>query len=238
MIPGIASAAWTALLGLHGAAFADPFVPPPPPSADHPVDPAADAAAQVLFDNGRRLYAEGRFAQAVVAFTEAYRLCGRPEMLFNLANAYERAGDLAEAIDALTRYRVFATPEEQEPLAQRTADLERRSAAAEAEAQAKAAAAAAEAEAERAALAASVAVPVAHPVRRSPAPWVLTAVGAALGAGGGAVASITWQSSRDLLDARDPDGWARLRPINNAGVGAAIAGAAVAIGGIGWGVAR
>ncbi len=60
-----------------------------------------DARARELYLQGDREYQAGRYEQAVAAFQEAYRLSGRPLLLFNLANAYERLGRYAEALEAL-----------------------------------------------------------------------------------------------------------------------------------------
>jgi len=85
-----------------------------------------DVRARELFQNGAILYDEGRYEEAVLAFEEAYRLSGRPALLFNIANALERLGRWQEALDVLSRYRAYATAEERETLDRRIVNLERR----------------------------------------------------------------------------------------------------------------
>lgn len=78
----------------------------------------------------------------------------------------------------------------------------------------------------------------AQPVRRSPAPWILVGVGAAASVAGTSVATATWATSRDALASGDQERWNDLRPVNNAGFGTAIAGGAIGVGGLVWGLAR
>lgn len=85
-----------------------------------------DVRARELFQNGAILYDEGRYEEAVLAFEEAYRLSGRPALLFNIANALERLGRWQEALDVLSRYRAYAKAEERETLDRRIVNLERR----------------------------------------------------------------------------------------------------------------
>lgn len=93
---------------------------------------AEDARARELYENGAILYEEGRYEDAVVAFEEAYRLSARPALLFNIANALERAGRWGEALDVLSRYRAYASAEERATLDRRITNLERRIAEAKA----------------------------------------------------------------------------------------------------------
>lgn len=60
-----------------------------------------DARARAHFVAGETYFADGRFADAAREFNEAYQLSGRPEMLINLSRAYERAGDVTNAVEAL-----------------------------------------------------------------------------------------------------------------------------------------
>jgi hypothetical protein len=89
---------------------------------------ASDQRARELYVQGDRYYAEGRYELAVQAFQESYQLSGRPLLLFNLANALERIGRYAEALDALRRYQPSAPPHEQMALRTRIATLEQRAA--------------------------------------------------------------------------------------------------------------
>jgi len=63
-----------------------------------------DARARELFLRGDAHYAAGRYEQAVSDFLEAYELSGKPALLYNLANVYERLSDYAAAADYLRRY--------------------------------------------------------------------------------------------------------------------------------------
>jgi tetratricopeptide (TPR) repeat protein len=194
--------------------------------------PSPDDQAKVLFANGQRMYAEGRYEEAILAFREAYDLSQRPLLLYNLANAYERLGDLDRAIDALNRYRVYAQPDEQDVLLARVQTMERRRDAAK--------------------LAAPAPLPVPQPVavapvpdpaplvpvRRSPAPWVVAVSGGGLAVVGGSVAGITWGSSRSLIEDGDEAGWNRLRPVNNTAGAVGIVGGVVGAVGLTWGLTR
>ncbi len=111
------------LLVLLALARAAPLPPAPDPAA---VTAADDARARELFQNGALLYAEGRHEDAMVAWTEAWRLSGRPLLLFNLANAAERLARWDEAMELLSRYRAFAPAEERDTLERRIRSIERR----------------------------------------------------------------------------------------------------------------
>lgn len=89
-------------------------------------DPAAEARARELYDNGVILYDEGRYEDAIAAWEEAFRLSGRPLLLYNMANAAERLGDWDRAMELLSRYRAFAPAEERETLDRRIRNIERR----------------------------------------------------------------------------------------------------------------
>ena len=74
-----------------------------PPSAD------ADQATRELeakqhFRLGSTFYDSGRFQEAAEEFAEAFRLSGRPELLYNVYVARRDAGKLEEAVDALRSY--------------------------------------------------------------------------------------------------------------------------------------
>lgn len=100
-------------------------------SAQAPAEPAAgqqadDARARELYVIGDEFYANGRYEAAEEAFAEAYRLSGRPLLLFNLANAQERSGRWPEAAENLRRYREHAPASEHTALDARLAALQRR----------------------------------------------------------------------------------------------------------------
>ncbi len=98
-----------------------------------------EAEARTLFLEGRSSYELGRYEDAIAKWEAAWRLSQRNLLLFNLANAYERAGMLEEALDHLNRYRTSAPVEEHLPLDTRIAFLEARLASQLAEADREAA---------------------------------------------------------------------------------------------------
>ena len=95
------------------------------PSLARAEDPN-EARAKELFENGARLYEEGQYDNAVMAWQAAYQLSPRPLLLFNMANAYERLGRYQEAYDYLNRYRALAPTEERETLERRISNIEKR----------------------------------------------------------------------------------------------------------------
>ncbi len=97
---------------------------PNPP--DKKVSKKDDLHARRLYKKGDRAYAEGRYADAVTAFEEAYALSGRPLLLFNLGNAYERLERYQDAAEALDRYLPDAKPREQDAIEKRIENLKRR----------------------------------------------------------------------------------------------------------------
>ncbi|MFT5353439.1 MAG: tetratricopeptide (TPR) repeat protein [Polyangiales bacterium] len=133
------SLALIAALAPAQAAFAqDPETPPTdeaPASETPPTDeaPATDEAsedpderARSLYLRGDRLYSEGRYEEATAAFQESYDLSGRPGLLFNLANAYERLGQLEEALQALQRFAPDAPEHQRATVNTRISTLEER----------------------------------------------------------------------------------------------------------------
>ena len=75
--------------------------PQPPQSPQQPPD---DERARSLFIEGEAHYAAGRYELAAERYLQAYELSQRPELLFNLGNAYERLGDYARAAQYLSQY--------------------------------------------------------------------------------------------------------------------------------------
>lgn len=68
--------------------------------------PAADADAQnrLMFNEAEAHYAAGRYKQAADLFARVYDRTQRPQLLFNLANCYERMGEARTAAMYLRRY--------------------------------------------------------------------------------------------------------------------------------------
>jgi tetratricopeptide (TPR) repeat protein len=131
---------------------------------------AMDAEARQHFQLGRTFYDSGRFQQAVEEFEAAYKLSGRPQLLYNVYVAQRDVGELQEAVDALRAYL------DQVPDAPDRVNLKARLESLEAQAKRQA---------EQEALAAKAsAQPVAEPktrteIQRSKVPFIVA------GAGGG-----------------------------------------------------
>jgi tetratricopeptide (TPR) repeat protein len=53
---------------------------------------------------GVRLFAEGRYDEAILAFTEAYRMRPIPRLLFNIAQSHRKAGRPKEALEAYEQF--------------------------------------------------------------------------------------------------------------------------------------
>lgn len=81
--------------------------------------------AKTLFENGRTLYREARYREAIIAWEEVYRLTKKPAILYNLGNAHEHLGEFEAAIDAFNRYRAFAEPGERDELERKINNLDR-----------------------------------------------------------------------------------------------------------------
>ena len=82
--------------------------------------------AKELYGNGVTLYEEGLYEDAIAAWEQAYALSNKALLLYNIANAYERLGELQRALDSLNRYRAFAPLDEKEALDRRMRNIERR----------------------------------------------------------------------------------------------------------------
>ena len=82
--------------------------------------------AEELFRNGERLYTEGSYESAILAFQECYELSREPQLLYNIGNAYERLGDFANSRRYLDQYRAFAPEKEREALSRRIQALDQR----------------------------------------------------------------------------------------------------------------
>ncbi len=65
---------------------------------------ADNKEAKDLFRQGSIEYGKGRYAAAAERFSGSYRLSGKPALLFNIANAYERAGKVPKAVFFLKRF--------------------------------------------------------------------------------------------------------------------------------------
>lgn len=108
------------------AAAAQPAPEAPAPATDR--DDLQEDEAYQLYLEGDRLYAQGRYDEAVARFQEAHRISGRDELLFNLANTYERMGLYTEAAAALGRYLKSPRAVDVEAARQRLRSIEERAA--------------------------------------------------------------------------------------------------------------
>ena len=85
-----------------------------------------DAQARVYFKNGRYHFENGHYEEAISAWTLAYDLSERHQLLYNIASAQERLGQWQEALNTLNTYRSHADPDEWTSLERRIKNLERR----------------------------------------------------------------------------------------------------------------
>jgi len=82
--------------------------------------------AKELYRNGEKLYEEGLYEDAIVAWELAFKLSKRPLLLYNMANALERIGRWDDALRRINQYRALAPEEERETLDRRMRAIERR----------------------------------------------------------------------------------------------------------------
>ncbi|MCC6995465.1 MAG: hypothetical protein IT370_12710 [Deltaproteobacteria bacterium] len=83
-------------------------------------DAKVEAEARRLYDEGTRAYNLGEYAQAIVAYKEAYRLVGNAYFLLNIAQAYRLSSDPRNARQF---YKAFLNAK---PDAANRAEIERR----------------------------------------------------------------------------------------------------------------
>ena len=65
---------------------------------------AANPKATQLAKDGDRLYKEGKYREAAESLKQAYELDKNPVFLFNIARAYDQAGELQTALDTYREY--------------------------------------------------------------------------------------------------------------------------------------
>jgi tetratricopeptide (TPR) repeat protein len=105
------------------------LAPAPAFAQDEPAPARAltpDERARELYLRGDRLYAEGNYDEAVLAFEQAYELSWRPVLLYNMANALERLGRYEEALRRLEQYVPHAPEHQRSAVLKRMASLEAR----------------------------------------------------------------------------------------------------------------
>jgi tetratricopeptide (TPR) repeat protein len=74
-------------------------------------------AAQEAFDRGQAAYNAGRYREAAGEFAKAYEQKPFPQILYNIAASYEKAGDKQRALE---NYRLYLTMAPDAPDAERT----------------------------------------------------------------------------------------------------------------------
>lgn len=67
-------------------------------------DPEPLEAARAAFEAGQTAYEAGRFEEAATQFERSFALSQEPDILFNLANAYDRLRRDREALESYRRY--------------------------------------------------------------------------------------------------------------------------------------
>jgi tetratricopeptide (TPR) repeat protein len=65
---------------------------------------ADEELARGHFELGLRYYGQARFGEAAAEFEKSLELSGKRELLYNLARAYQHAGDLARALESYRGY--------------------------------------------------------------------------------------------------------------------------------------
>jgi len=80
-------------------------------------------SAKELYSNGKLLFDEGRYQDAITAWEKAYKISERALLLYNISLAQEALGQYQESIDTLYKYRIYAPKEEQENLSLKIEEL-------------------------------------------------------------------------------------------------------------------
>ena len=83
-----------------------------------------DQLAKQLYQNGKMLFDEKRYEEAVTAWSKAYELSEKPVVLYNIAIAQEKLNLYEESISTLYQYRIYAARDEQEDLLSKITELE------------------------------------------------------------------------------------------------------------------
>jgi tetratricopeptide (TPR) repeat protein len=78
-------------------------------AADAPVSADVEEKARQAFARGEKLYKSQKYAEAVTAFEEGYRIKPAPAFLFDLGMTYQAMGDSQKAIEKFRAY-LKATP--------------------------------------------------------------------------------------------------------------------------------
>jgi hypothetical protein len=108
---GRAAALLAVLLATQAGARAGHAGEPPPPPLDG-AGAAPQAEARQAFQDAERHFGRGEYRQAVPLFRRAYQLTGAPALVFDVAQAYRRAGDCREALAAYREFLALAAEPE------------------------------------------------------------------------------------------------------------------------------
>ncbi len=88
---------------------------------------AGPEEAKVHFERGAQAYKEARYEEAIEGFSKAYAEDPKPILLYNIAQAYERLGDTANALRAYRDFlREGPSDEDREVIDKRIHNLEKR----------------------------------------------------------------------------------------------------------------
>lgn len=155
------------------------------PALDEGQAQALDAEARALFEAGSTAYHAGRFDAALEYFQRSYALSQRPELLYNVASAAERARQDRVALEAYEQYVARTEVAPQHTLARNRIEFLRRQLA---EGDARAPAPVAEGAEEATAPEPAPPSPTPPPEGggdAGPAPWIFLGLGGALAVAGG-----------------------------------------------------
>ncbi|MBK8480771.1 MAG: hypothetical protein IPL40_06310 [Proteobacteria bacterium] len=94
---------WTSTLGLALWLVMSPTLATAQ-TAEPAVAGDSDAQNRLMFNEAEAHYAAGRYRQAAGLFARVYDRTQKPQLLFNLANCYERMGEARTAAMYLRRY--------------------------------------------------------------------------------------------------------------------------------------
>ncbi len=76
----------------------------PARSSEQSVETPQAESAKAHYDKAQQLYATGNYDEAIAEYQEAYRLKPHPNVLYNIAQAYERLLDYAQSVVWFERY--------------------------------------------------------------------------------------------------------------------------------------
>ena len=186
------------------------------------------AQAKELYRLGAGLYNAGRYEEAISSFQEAYALSGNEKLLFNIANAQERMGDLDGSVQSLQLYRPHADVDERVSIDLRIASLQDRIAKQPAAVDSAVTLSTPETTPEATSnVERNLTV---EPVRRNrTGKWILVGTGLATGVGFGTVAAVTYLQGQDHREAGDRESYESTRTFNNVAVPVAGVGGGIAL---------